>query len=214
MTFSDRWVRRVLSNDLKDAVIMLNTKATYGMNGNIAVNRKNQEGDDESSRCSNLMEATIILKLLKVALAAGIKPQDIGVIAPFKAQIVLLRRILPENVEINTVDQYQGRDKSVIFLSCTRSVSTDYKNRITEYEILEDHKRLNVAMTRAKHKLIIIGDKTSLMRFTPFGKLFDIMKGRIIDLVTGCDDFSWKNIRETMTGPRFEGLNLRPFIED
>lgn len=118
---------------------------------------------------------------------------SIGIIAPFRAQVELLRRqfqLLKKfyesqkdtkdqavDVEINTVDQFQGRDKDVIFYSCTKSVDPDQPEdkKASEYEVLEDHKRLTVAMTRAKQKLIIVGDTKSLDKYTPFRNLFKLI---------------------------------------
>ena len=55
----------------------------------------------------------------------GVKPETIGVIAPYRAQVRLLRTIVASDIEVNTVDQYQGRDKSVILYSCSKSISSD-----------------------------------------------------------------------------------------
>lgn len=48
---------------------------------------------------------------------------NIGVIAPYRAHVNLLKKIITEDIEINTVDQYQGRDKGIIIYSCARSLS-------------------------------------------------------------------------------------------
>lgn len=62
-------------------------------------------------------------------------------------------------------------------------------------DILQDRNRLNVAVTRAKHKLIIIGDTMSLeQHYPPFAKLFSVLKDDIVDLEPGRDDFSWENL--------------------
>ena len=69
------------------------------------------------------------------------------------------------------MDQYQGRDKLVILYSCTRSNSGDQAGA---GHILLDTRRLNVAITRAKAKLIIFGDKTTLTRdYAPFKRLLE-----------------------------------------
>jgi DNA replication ATP-dependent helicase Dna2 len=76
-------------------------------------------------------------------------------------------------LEINTVDQYQGRDKEAIIYSCTKSESDADSMVIKEgaQTILHDIRRLTVALTRAKHKLIVIGDSDTLQRYPPFAKL-------------------------------------------
>ena len=77
-------------------------------------------------------------------------------------------------VEVGTVDQYQGRDKLVIIYSCTRS--NDGRGHGAGH-ILLDTRRLNVAVTRAKAKLVIVGDRASLSRdYAPFVKLSSFFK--------------------------------------
>ena len=69
------------------------------------------------------------------------------------------------------MDQYQGRDKVVIIYSCTRSNHGNFE-QVKAGHILLDTRRLNVAVTRAKAKLVIIGDKDTLVRdYLPFKKL-------------------------------------------
>ena len=76
------------------------------------------------------------------------------------------------DVEVGTVDQYQGRDKLVILYTCTRS--NRGQSEAGPGHILMDSRRLNVAITRAKAKLVIIGDKRTLVRdYEPFKKLLD-----------------------------------------
>lgn len=55
----------------------------------------------------------------------GIKHEDIGLISPYRAQVNLFRRLMDKKIEVNTVDQYQGRDKSIIIFSCTKSSPPD-----------------------------------------------------------------------------------------
>lgn len=65
----------------------------------------------------------------------GINTQTIGVIAPYRVQVHLLRKVVPSDIEVNTVDQYQGRDKSVIIYSCSKSISKDTKIQVTFYAL-------------------------------------------------------------------------------
>uniref|UniRef100_A0A8C4M878 DNA replication ATP-dependent helicase/nuclease n=1 Tax=Equus asinus asinus TaxID=83772 RepID=A0A8C4M878_EQUAS len=78
----------------------------------------------------------------------------------------LLARSSVGPVEVNTVDKYQGRDKSIILVSFVRSSKDG-----TVGELLKDWRRLNVAITRAKHKLILLGCVPSLNRYPPLEKL-------------------------------------------
>jgi len=78
------------------------------------------------------------------------------------------------------VDQYQGRDKSVIIYTCTKIDSfrnlekdKDQPEGSPTRTILHDMRRLTVAVTRAKHKLIIIGHGSTLHQYAPFAQLMD-----------------------------------------
>jgi predicted DNA helicase len=103
-------------------------------------------------------EAEMVRGLVKELLGLGLDPSHLGVIAPYEDQVKLLREILPEGVEIRTVDGFQGREKEVIILSLVRS------NPSGRIGFLKDRRRLNVAITRARRKLIVIGDSTTLSK--------------------------------------------------
>ena len=84
------------------------------------------------------------------------------------------------------MDQYQGRDKLIILYSCTRS-NFGHIEQVSAGHILLDTRRLNVAVTRAKVKLVIIGDKATLTRdYQPFQKLLEFFDKD--DRVTLTDD--------------------------
>uniref|UniRef100_A0AAQ6A6L2 DNA replication ATP-dependent helicase/nuclease n=1 Tax=Amphiprion ocellaris TaxID=80972 RepID=A0AAQ6A6L2_AMPOC len=104
---------------------------------------------------------------------AGCKPSDVGVIAPYRQQLKRISAVLQSSaftgVEVNTVDRYQGRDKSLIVLSFVRSTAEEGNLG----ELLKDWRRLNVAITRAKHKLLMVGSATTLRRYTPVEKLLN-----------------------------------------
>ena len=79
-------------------------------------------------------------------------------------------------MEVGTVDQYQGRDKLVIIYSCTRS-NFGHIEQVSAGHILLDTRRLNVAVTRAKAKLIIIGDRETLVRdYQPFKNMISFFQ--------------------------------------
>ena len=111
---------------------------------------------------------------------------DIGVISPYRSQVSLLRQKLQKNnVDVNTVDQFQGKDKHLIIYSCTRSklLNNDQADKDVT-DILADLRRLNVAMTRAKAKICIIGNRPCLQsRYKIFNKLFEFFSPEnIIDV--------------------------------
>ena len=111
-------------------------------------------GEEEQKRGStsffNESEAQVVVKVLKAFLEAGISPKDIGVISPYDDQIKLILELCEgwaDEVEVKTVDGFQGREKEVIIISFVRTKRIGF---------LEDERRLNVALTRARSKLIVI----------------------------------------------------------
>ncbi|XP_005876864.1 PREDICTED: DNA replication ATP-dependent helicase/nuclease DNA2 isoform X1 [Myotis brandtii] len=140
----------------------------------------------EKSGVSNITEAKLIVFLTSIFIKAGCNPSDIGIIAPYRQQLKIINDLLAHSsvgmVEVNTVDKYQGRDKSIILVSFVRSNKDG-----TLGELLKDWRRLNVAITRAKHKLILLGCVSSLNRYPPLGKLLCHLNSEklITDLPSG-----------------------------
>ena len=124
----------------------------------------------------NPKEAKLVKKIVETLLKSGLKPEHIGVITPYKDHEDYLKKLIHE-IEVHTVDGFQGREKEVIIISLVRS------NPEEEIGFLDDIRRLNVAITRAKRKLIIIGDTKTLGNHTIYKKLIDYIKqeGIIID---------------------------------
>lgn len=116
--------------------------------------------DPTSSSKSNMDEAAMVVQIVNDLLAAGdLSPEDVGVISPYSGQVRLIRQLYDEAVdglEIKSVDGYQGREKEIIVLSTVRS------NTEGNVGFLSDYRRLNVALTRAKRGLIVIGDDRTL----------------------------------------------------
>uniref|UniRef100_A0A8C7Y3M3 DNA replication ATP-dependent helicase/nuclease n=1 Tax=Oryzias sinensis TaxID=183150 RepID=A0A8C7Y3M3_9TELE len=127
----------------------------------------------EQGGVSNHTEAALIHMLLSLLIKAGCRPSDVGVIAPYRQQLKTIQALLQSptfsGLEVNTVDKYQGRDKSLIVLSFVRSNTEEGHLG----ELLKDWRRLNVAITRAKHKLLMVGSAVTLRRFPPVEKLLD-----------------------------------------
>uniref|UniRef100_T1IXE8 DNA replication ATP-dependent helicase/nuclease n=1 Tax=Strigamia maritima TaxID=126957 RepID=T1IXE8_STRMM len=128
----------------------------------------------------NAVEAEIILQIVKLLKKDAFNMDEIGIISIYSAQVKNIRELLLQNnistVEVNTVDQFQGRDKEVILVSFVRS--TPNMNKLGE--ILFDFRRLNVAITRAKHKAILIGSISTLTNYPPVNKLIQIVKENTI----------------------------------
>ncbi|REK07222.1 MAG: AAA family ATPase [Planctomycetota bacterium] len=119
----------------------------------------NYDEAEEPDGASRLNPAEGRLVLAKVArlLEAGLPAADIAVIAPYAAQVRWLRQHAPDRqLEIDTVDGFQGREKEAVVISLVRS------NRTGEIGFLQDTRRMNVALTRARRKLIVVGDSATL----------------------------------------------------
>ncbi|MCF7890267.1 IGHMBP2 family helicase [Candidatus Bipolaricaulota bacterium] len=123
-----------------------------------------------STSRENPVEATIVSRLEKWLIDC-LPPKNIGVISPYDDQIDLLNsRIDEENLEIKTVDGFQGREKEVIVISFVRSNEED------ELGFLKDVRRLNVSLTRARRKLIMIGDSRTLSTHETYEKLIKFVR--------------------------------------
>ena len=124
-----------------------------------------------SNSYDNPVESEIVLDILDRALKSSLSESDIAVIAAYKDQVDLINQHNSyENVEIDTVDAFQGREKEMIVFSAVRSNS---ENNIG---FLRDLRRLNVALTRAKRKMIFIGDSSTICEHDAYAKLLKYIK--------------------------------------
>ena len=114
------------------------------------------EPDGESRR--NPEEAALVVRKVAALQVAGLTAEQIAVISPYAAQVRLLREKLADcdGVEVDTIDGFQGREQEVVIISLVRSNSTG------EIGFLGDVRRMNVALTRARRKLIVIGDSATI----------------------------------------------------
>ncbi|WP_336025218.1 AAA domain-containing protein [Halobellus salinisoli] len=102
---------------------------------------------------TNPAEADRVAEIVEAYVAAGVDLDDIGVIAPFRAQVAEISR--RTDVTVDTVDRFQGSAKEVIVVSFVATGSLDGP-------IFEDYRRINVALTRAKKSLALVGDADAL----------------------------------------------------
>lgn len=115
---------------------------------------------------SNEHEATIAAQETNRLLANGINPGDIGIITPYTGQIGTVLDALNElgvrsqPIKIDTIDSFQGGEREAIIVSFVRSNAGNYSGFLTFPE--EGERRLNVALTRARKRLVLIGDWTTL----------------------------------------------------
>ncbi|MFW6421746.1 MAG: IGHMBP2 family helicase [Candidatus Bipolaricaulota bacterium] len=120
----------------------------------------------------NRGEAQLIDRLLN-SLLGGLGPEQIGVISPYDDQVSLLNACREEeDLEIHTVDGFQGREKETILLSFVRD------NPRGEIGFLSDLRRLNVSLTRARRKLIMLGNSATLSSHSTYRKLITAMQER------------------------------------
>jgi DNA replication ATP-dependent helicase Dna2 len=113
----------------------------------------------KGNRIVNTTEASICIQLVESLLGVGIPATSIGVMTHYRSQLALLKHGLrgQRDVEMHTADRFQGRDKEVVILSLVRS--NEAKNI---GELLKDWRRINVAFTRARTKLLVIGSRETL----------------------------------------------------
>ncbi len=129
----------------------------------------------------NKQEANLLYKYLSMVLeqfenegVSSIEELTVGIIAPYKEQVLYLESIVADyailekhkaRLSINTVDGFQGQERDIIAISLVRS------NQQGDIGFLSDIRRMNVAMTRAKKKLIVVGDSATLANH-PFYQQF------------------------------------------
>ena len=142
----------------------------------------NEEFVGESFGRINKAEATLSIDELKKYINKIGKERlleeriDFGLISPYKAQVQYLRQLIKKDaffkpfrglITINTVDGFQGQERDVILISLVRA------NEDGQIGFLNDLRRMNVAITRARMKLIILGDASTLTKHPFYKKLYD-----------------------------------------
>jgi ATP-dependent RNA/DNA helicase IGHMBP2 len=122
---------------------------------------------------ANPGEAELVAAEAQRLLARGVPPRDMAVIAPYDAQVQLLRQLLAAHpdLEVDTVDGFQGREKEAVIVSLTRS------NEAGELGFLADIRRMNVALTRARKKLVVVGDGATVRRHPFYDGFFRYAEG-------------------------------------
>ena len=138
-----------------------NNAGDSSVSGKKKVSKGSLLGDSKS----NPTEALLVKLHVRRLLAAGVSPSDIAVITPYNAQLSLLSSLLHHHnqesfagIELGSVDGFQGREKEAVVVSLVRS------NSEHEVGFLADKRRLNVAMTRPKRHLCVVGDSETVGR--------------------------------------------------
>lgn len=109
-----------------------------------------EDGMDASKY--NEREVEVVLEHIHRLREENISLEAIGVVSPYAAQVALLKKELDPAIEVSTIDGFQGREKEIIIISMVRS------NDSGEVGFLLDERRMNVAITRAKRHLCVVGD--------------------------------------------------------
>lgn len=161
---SQRWLESILDPNRK--VIFLDYDSCKKISENC-----------EKDIITNEGEAEIVRQCLEGFIKGGITCKDIGVMTFYRAQLSLLRkkfdRAAYKELEILTADQFQGRDKKCVIISMVRS--NDQKNAGA---LLKELRRVNVAVSRAKSKLIMIGSKATIRSIPEIEKLMNLLEER------------------------------------
>ncbi|WP_235296105.1 AAA domain-containing protein [Portibacter marinus] len=115
-----------------------------------------------------------ILREYLLSQAEKLAGASIGIISPYAEQVRLIRRLISDDetlkvfdIQVDSIDGFQGQEREAIFISLVRSNTTN------EIGFLKDERRLNVAMTRAMKKLVLIGDFATLATYELFADLAD-----------------------------------------
>ena len=125
-------------------------------------------------------DAEVILDLVEFLINKNVSPKNIGVIAPYRAQVALIRRKIEDfcsNSEIkistkemvDTIDRFQGDERDVIIFSMCLSESI-------KSDLIRDKRKINVALSRAKKKLIVVGNWDLADKYLVFNSLFEYVK--------------------------------------
>jgi DNA replication ATP-dependent helicase Dna2 len=139
---------------------------------------------------TNTIEAALTAQTVSSLLARGVPGREIGVITLYRSQLALLRELfkvagISSEVEIDSADRFQGRDKECIILSMVRSNEVGIVG-----DLLKDWRRVNVALTRARSKLVVFGSKRTLKNNDLLTKFMALVDGKrwSVDLPKQADE--------------------------
>lgn len=123
-----------------------------------------EEKEPDGSSRLNPQEGGLLIQKANALLAAGVRPDEIGIITPYAAQATWLRERVDEGIEVFSVDGFQGREKEAILISLVRA------NDMGEVGFLAETRRMNVALTRARRLLLVIGDSATITSEEFYGR--------------------------------------------
>ena len=126
--------------------------------------------DGDGARHTDAGEAARVAEIVAAYETAGVAREDVGVIAPFRAQVAEIDRRVPEGVTVDTVDRFQGSSQEAIIVSFVASGDLSGP-------LFEDERRLNVALTRAKRALALVGDREALRSRDVYARMVEWAEG-------------------------------------
>ncbi|XP_010123209.1 PREDICTED: protein ZGRF1 [Chlamydotis macqueenii] len=160
----------VSEEDRSPLLDWLPTLCFYSVNG--------VEQAERDNSFYNMAEVHFTVKLIQSLIASGIEGSAIGVITLYKSQMCKIQTLLSgahseafemKAVQVSTVDAFQGAEKEIIVLSCVRTRQIGF---------IDSEKRMNVALTRAKRHLLIVGNLACLSRNRLWGRVIQHCKGQ------------------------------------
>ena len=168
---ADASVRTHVLAELPDVKDTPSTRAPLEFIDTAGAGFEEQLEPDGESRL-NPQEAELARRKVQELLDCGVRPGDIAVISPYAAQVRLLRELLAvAGLEVDSVDGFQGREKEAVVISLVRS------NPKGEIGFLGDVRRMNVALTRARRKLLVIGDSATLAGDPFYQRMIEYFEG-------------------------------------
>ncbi|KAL9852738.1 5'-3' DNA helicase ZGRF1 isoform 4-T5 [Geothlypis trichas] len=167
--YSGHLIDGISQGDRAPLVEWLPTLCFYSVHGMEQIERDNS--------FYNMAEAHFTVKLIQSLIASGIEGADIGVITLYKSQMYKIQNLLSgvhseafevKPVQVSTVDAFQGAEREIIVLSCVRT---------RHFGFIDSERRMNVALTRAKRHLLIVGSLPCLSRNRLWGRVIHHCRG-------------------------------------
>ncbi|MBI1836786.1 MAG: AAA family ATPase [Flavobacteriia bacterium] len=140
------------NGELKTPIELLDTGIHITFFDTAGTGFEEEAGKDGMS----LMNEGEISIVQKIIVQEKLNEKDIAVISPYSGQVELAKSNLSKNIRISTIDSFQGQEEEIIILSLVRS------NSESIIGFLNDYRRMNVALTRAKEQLFVIGDSSTI----------------------------------------------------
>lgn len=158
----------IMEMDIEDQLLSDNNSLIMIDTSNIENNKEKQLKDSKS--IINIAESEVTITIVNFYEKLGVKKEDIGIITPYADQVNYIKNMT--HVETNTIDGFQGREKEIIIISTVRS------NNNKDIGFLKDLRRLNVSLTRAKRKMIIIGNVNTLNSNPTYKRMINYIESK------------------------------------